>query len=142
MTRAILAGTGALPWLVLEAGPAEIITFAGTRADLPFGVTHKEVHFEEFGGLIKRLLDRGVTEVCLAGGITRPSLDPSRMDVETQALMPRLVPVLQGGDDGILREVLAILEEAGFAIRAAQDLRPDLIATPRLRIGTPTAGQR
>ena len=142
MTRAILAGTGALPWLLLETGPAEVITFAGTRADLPDGVRATEVRFEEFGAMIAMLQRRGVTELCLAGGVGRPALDPSRFDAATQALLPRLAPVLQKGDDALLSEILAILEEAGFAIRAAQDIRPDLIATPDLAVGTPTAGQR
>lgn len=142
MTRAILAGTGALPWLLLEAGPADVITFAGTQADLPDGVTSTQVHFEEFGGMINMLQKRGVTELCLAGGMGRPSLDPSRMDAATQALLPRLVPVLQKGDDALLREILAILEEAGFRIRAAHEIRPDLIATPALTVGNPSATQK
>lgn len=141
MTRAILAGTGALPWLLLEAGPADVITFAGTKADLPNGVTPTQVHFEEFGKMIKMLKARGVTELCLAGGMGRPALDPSGMDPDTLALLPRLVPVLQKGDDALLREVLTILEEAGFAIRAAHEIRPDLIATPDLQIGEPAPGQ-
>ena len=141
MTRAILAGRGALPWLLLEAGPAEVITFAGAQADLPHGVTPTEVRFEEFGSMIRMLQNRGVTELCLAGGMGRPALDPSRFDTATQALLPRLVPVLQQGDDALLREILAILEEAGFAIRAAHEIRPDLIATPDLKFGQPGSGQ-
>jgi len=141
MTRAILAGKGALPWLLLEAGPAEVITFAGAPADLPDGVTPTQVHFEEFGRMITMLQGRGVTELCLAGGMGRPALDPSRMDPATQALLPRLVPVLQQGDDALLREILVILEEAGFDIRAAHEIRPDLIATPKLRSGEPSHSQ-
>lgn len=141
MTRAILAGNGALPWLMLEAGPAEVISFAGVPCDLPDGVTPTEVRFEEFGGMIDMLRARGVTELCLAGGMGRPSLDPSRMDAGTLALLPRLVPVLQQGDDALLREILAILEEAGFAIRAAHDIRPDLVATPDLTHGTLSVSQ-
>lgn len=142
MTRAILAGSGALPWLLLEAGPADVITFAGAKAELPDGVTPTEVRFEEFGGMIKMLQNRGVTELCLAGGMGRPALDPSRMDAQTQALLPRLVPVLQQGDDALLREVLSILEEAGFEIRAAHEIRPDLIATPDFKCGAPSGTQQ
>ncbi|MBF9029911.1 UDP-2,3-diacylglucosamine diphosphatase LpxI [Rhodobacterales bacterium HKCCE3408] len=142
MTRAILAGTGALPWLLLEAGPAEVITFAGVKADLPHGVSSEEYRFEQFGRMIRKLQDRGVTEICLAGGMSRPALDPSRMDPATLALMPRLVPVLQKGDDTLLRELMAILEEAGFRIRAAHELRPDLIATADLFDWEPTKAQR
>ncbi|MEM1274621.1 MAG: UDP-2,3-diacylglucosamine diphosphatase LpxI [Pseudomonadota bacterium] len=142
MKRAILAGTGALPWLLLEAGPAEVITFAGAPADLPHGVDATQMRFEEFGLLIKHLRAKGVTELCLAGGMGRPALDPSRMDATTKELLPRLVPYLQAGDDRLLREVLAILEEEGFNIRAAHEIRPDLIATPALKTAEPSPSQR
>ncbi|MEM9317598.1 MAG: UDP-2,3-diacylglucosamine diphosphatase LpxI [Pseudomonadota bacterium] len=141
MTRAILAGTGALPWLLLEAGPAEVITFAGTQADLPHGVTAKQMNFEEFGTMFKYLRAKGVTELCLAGGMGRPALDPSRMDTVTKNLLPRLVPVLQSGDDSLLREVLAILEEEGFAIKPAHEIRPDLLATPDIATAEPSPRQ-
>lgn len=137
MSRAILAGSGALPWLVLEAGEAEVITFHGVPAELPHGVTPKEVRFEKFGGLIRRLADKGVTEICMAGAMARPALDPSHMDAATLELMPRLVPVLQAGDDRLLREIVSIFEDEGFTIRGAHELRPDLLATPDSCADTP-----
>ncbi|MEO0865292.1 MAG: UDP-2,3-diacylglucosamine diphosphatase LpxI, partial [Pseudomonadota bacterium] len=41
--------------------------------------------------------------------------------------VPRLLAALQKGDDGALREVLAIFEEAGLTIKSASDIAPELL---------------
>jgi molybdenum cofactor synthesis domain-containing protein len=55
----------------------------------------------------------------MAGAIGRPKLDPAMIDAATMPLVPRMMQALGQGDDGALRVVIALFEEAGFALRAA-----------------------
>jgi DUF1009 family protein len=125
--RAIIAGTGVLPRLLLEAAPAHIVTFPG----LPFpekGAGRIEARFERLGQLFDDLRKAEVEEVCFAGAMTRPQLDPDALDDTTRALMPRLMAAMAQGDDALLRDVAALFEEQGFAVLGACEVRPDLVA--------------
>ena len=125
---AVIAGSGALPARVVASAQGSVVTceMAGSPADLPAG---PDIRFrlETLGSLLATLKARGVTEICLAGGVRRPVIDPSAIDGATLPFVERIAGALRAGDDGALRTVLAILEEAGFAIRAAQDIVPDLV---------------
>lgn len=132
--RAIIAGAGALPGLVLEAGPALIVRLRGIAVEVDGpGI---DARYERFGQLFDDLHSAGITELCLAGAVTRASLDPALMDAVTLALVPRIEAAQRKGDDALLREVIAILEEQGFTIRAAHELRPDLVAPDGAIVGT------
>lgn len=125
--RAILAGRGALPGLLLEAGPAYVVRFNG----VPVSVEPKgfiDARFEQLGKLFDDLRVHGVTEVCLAGAMARPPLDPVAFDPLTAAKMPVLMQAMGQGDDALLRAVIGMIEEAGFAVVAAHSVRPDLTA--------------
>lgn len=142
MGRAILAGRGSLPGLIYEAGPAEIVTFRAVEAEPIAGATPIHARFERLGEMFSALKARGVTELCLAGGMTRPHFDPAALDETTKALLPRLMAAMAQGDDGLLRSVIAILEEQGFQVRAAHELRPDLVSAEGALAGAPSAEQQ
>ncbi len=84
------------------------------------------------------LSDQGVTEVCFAGAVKRPRLDPSLFDPATAQLVPRMLAAMQAGDDATLREFIAIFEEEGFEIKAIPDLAPALLPGPGLLAGKTT----
>lgn len=133
--RAIIAGAGALPGLLAAAGPALTVRFEGA----PGGTDGADLvaRFEALGALFSDLKARGVSELCLAGAMTRVRFDPARLDPTTAALLPRLKAAMGQGDDALLRHVVAIFEGEGFAIRAAHDLRPDLVARAGVLVGIP-----
>lgn len=124
--RAIIAGAGALPLLVAAAGPAIVVRFA----DAPGGTGHADLQarFEQLGKLFTDLKAHGVDELCLAGAMRRVGFAQEHLDPETKALLPRLATAMGQGDDALLRSIVAIFEEQGFAIRGAHELRPDLVA--------------
>lgn len=124
--RAIIAGAGALPLLVAAAGPAMVVRFA----DAPGGTEGADLvaRFERLGALFTDLKSHGVDELCLAGAMRRVGFDQARLDAETKALLPRLADAMGQGDDALLRSIVAIVEEQGFTIRGAHELRPDLVA--------------
>jgi DUF1009 family protein len=125
--RAIIAGAGALPGLLLEAGAAHVVAFEGVPVSVE-GSARIGARFECLGTLFDDLAAAGVSEVCFAGAMGRPPLDPGALDEVTMALMPRLMAAMAQGDDALLRDVAAVFEERGFAVVPAHGIRPDLLA--------------
>ncbi|MEO0702875.1 MAG: UDP-2,3-diacylglucosamine diphosphatase LpxI [Pseudomonadota bacterium] len=124
---ALIAGEGRLP-AVLAASqetPPLICELDG----FPSGVSDAPLVFriEQLGNFLADLTGRGVTEVCFAGAIRRPPLNPAQVDAATMPLVPRMMQALQSGDDAALRMVIAFFEEAGLTVRAAHDVLPDLL---------------
>jgi DUF1009 family protein len=131
---ALIAGRGQLPDHVVAAHGAPVLVTAleGFAPDhLTPDITFR---VERLGSFITDLQARGVTQICMAGAIGRPALDPAMIDAATMPLVPRMMQALAQGDDGALRVVIALFEEAGFTIRAAHEICPDLV----LPEGVPT----
>jgi DUF1009 family protein len=123
---ALIAGQGALPGLVLKRRPDALVCELEGH---PSGLVPapRVFRIERLGSFIAELTGAGVTEVCLAGRVGRPRLDPAAIDSATLPLVPRMMAALAAGDDAALRAVLGFFEEAGFAIRAAHEILPDLL---------------
>ncbi|MEY4982653.1 MAG: hypothetical protein RIR62_919 [Pseudomonadota bacterium] len=139
---AIIAGAGALPAALVASLPARPVVAAldgfapaGLTPDLTFRV-------ERLMPFLRALEDRGVTRVCFAGAVQRPRLDPALFDPATAQIVPRLLAAMGQGDDATLREVLAIFEEAGFAILGVADIAPALVPGDGLLAGDLTDRDR
>jgi len=136
---ALLAGAGDLPERLASCVPdALCIGFAGVDHKLG---TRAQIHrFEKMGALFETLKAQGVKDVVMAGAMSRPPLDPDAFDAVMTALAPRLMTAMQGGDDALLRTVVAIFEEQGFAVRGAHEIDPALTAEPGVLAGAPLTG--
>lgn len=132
---AILSGAGALP-VALSQHHTNAVCVAFNGVDHSHQSPVLDHRFEQLGVLFDDLRTRDVTEVVLAGSMSRPPLDPSVFDATTAALAPRIMVALQGGDDGLLGLVIAIFEEQGFVVRGAHDLLPELTAEAGLLAGS------
>lgn len=128
MTRALIAGRGQLARLVVEA-LEEPPLICGYEEALPEGL-EPDVTFrlETLGTLLITLGERGVTEVCFAGGLDRPTIDPAKLDAETAPLVPLFEEALAKGDDGALRVVVDLFEKTGFSVVGVHELVPGLLA--------------
>jgi len=129
---AIIAGTGNLPVLLARRLEADGVAFLlaelqGFTADNPGGWPVEPFLVERLALLFSRLDELGVTRVVFAGAVRRPALDPALIDPQTAALLPRLLPAFQDGDDALLRAVIALFEEAGFAVVGAAEIAPELV---------------
>jgi DUF1009 family protein len=51
-------------------------------------------------------------------------------------MVPRLLAAMGQGDDATLREVLAIFEESGFALKGVAEIAPHLVPGPGVYAGT------
>jgi DUF1009 family protein len=143
MTKtAIIAGSGALPATLIAALPEKPLVavldgFAptGVEADITFRV-------ERLVPFLNHLLDHGITQVCFAGAVQRPNLDPSLFDPLTAQMVPRLLAAMQAGDDATLREVLSIFEEFDLKILSASDIAPSLTPAAGVLAGQVTAADK
>ncbi|MBK1635081.1 LpxI family protein [Rhodovulum adriaticum] len=134
---AIIAGRGVLPvhlarTLAAQGAPFLVaeIEGAGFAASAEPGWTVEPFALERLALLFDMLHDRGVTRVVLAGGLTRPRLEPERIDPKTAQLLPRILPALGQGDDATLRAVIALFEDEGLTVVGADAVAPDLLPAP------------
>jgi len=134
---ALIAGTGALPHEILsrlDQAPL-VCAMAGSEPDrVQAGVVFR---LEHLGSFLNDLKARGVTGICMAGAVQRPSFDPGALDAATLPLVPHLQKALTTGDDSALRTFMNLFEAQGFTVHAAQDITPDLL----MPAGVPTAKQ-
>ncbi|MDJ0860253.1 MAG: UDP-2,3-diacylglucosamine diphosphatase LpxI [Dinoroseobacter sp.] len=136
---ALIAGKGELPLHLSEAlrregSPHKVLSLEGFEPNLP-DVTSFRV--EDLGQVLSDLADGGAREICFAGAMQRPPIDPGRLHPLSLPLVPRLMGVLQEGDDRLLREVIAIFEEAGLKVRGAAEIAPELTAPDGAVFGKP-----
>lgn len=133
---ALVSGRGALPATVAQAQPVRplICVLEGfdpddLKADMTF-------RLERLGSFLEDLKARGVTEVCFCGAIRRPVFDQTLIDPATAPLVPVLHEAFRAGDDAALRAILKLFLDAGFAVRGAHELAPDILI-PEGHYGTP-----
>ena len=135
MRLGILAGQGALPQMIAAAHPdALFMHFDGVAVELPDNES-VAASFEKFGALFDALRAGEVGEVVFAGGLARPALNPANFDAKMMQLAPGFMAAMQGGDDGLLRAVIAAFEAEGFTVRGAHELVDGLTASPGLLAG-------
>ncbi|MDG1863012.1 MAG: UDP-2,3-diacylglucosamine diphosphatase LpxI [Yoonia sp.] len=131
---ALIAGTGALPpALIAGRSDVYVCAMAGFPPAVPVNITFR---IEHLGSLLAHLKGRGVKEVCFAGAVKRPVIDPAEIDAATAPLVPVIAGAIAAGDDGALRAIIGIFEAAGFVVRAAHELAPHLLpvaGVPTLR---------
>lgn len=140
MTLALIAGPGGVPpYLVkclLARGEVPLICetqpFASQIAgDLP----RLDFRLEQVGSFLSELRARGIARLCMAGDMCRSPVDPMRMDAATRAYLPRLQAAFAGGDGGLMRALIEIVEEHGIAVLGAAEIAPDLLPGPGLQTG-------
>jgi len=131
MTIALIAGTGDLPPLLAarlaeQGTPAVICEMMGFASSVSGDFDRVPFRIETLGTFLQTLKDRGVTQVCMAGAMRRPPVDPTAIDAATAPLVPRLMQAMAKGDDGTLREVVAIFTDNGFEVIGAHHIAPEL----------------
>ncbi|WOI57020.1 LpxI family protein [Palleronia sp. LCG004] len=141
MKTALIAGEGRLPLLLAER--VEFDRIAALEGFEPEGLKlDRRFRGETIGSFIADLASEGITRICLAGGIARPALDPSKLDAATMPLVPRLAQAVMEGDDAALRMVLTFFEESGITPVGAHELCPELLPPEGMLAGELTDAAR
>lgn len=130
---ALIAGRGNLPQilaarLAAEGQPCLLAELEGFESLTSTRDDVLRFRLERLVPFLEHLQDQGVTRAVFVGGVHRPRLDPALIDPATMQLLPRIMAAMQQGDDGTLREVIALMGEWGIDVIGAQDLCPDLVA--------------
>jgi DUF1009 family protein len=142
MTRlALIAGKGRLPQLLANRLGEEVVLAELEGFDSVSALRADVIRFrlERLVPFLDHLRDLGVREAVFAGAVHRPRLDPALLDPATMQLLPRIMAAMAQGDDGTLREVIALMGEWGIEVVGVQDICPDFIAAPGLVAGAVTA---
>jgi len=135
MKYGIIAGTGLLPQMVIDAcvtqnQPYYVLAFQGqTHVQLVKDHPHDWVYLGAVGKAVRHLKAASVTHVVLAGHFQRPAWSQVRPDFLGAQWLARLSRKALG-DDGVLRLITEMLEESGFEVVGAQDIiGKNLLAT-------------
>ncbi|MGM0584558.1 MAG: LpxI family protein, partial [Pseudomonadota bacterium] len=130
---ALIAGEGDLPRLIAEERARRgagclVIRFEGTVA--PWAEAHDvlDLPFEKPGRLFRALEARGCRQVCFAGAMVRPRLDPLRFDLKAVRLAPKVMRLLRQGDDAMLRGLAGVFEDEGYEVVAPHEQLAGLLA--------------
>ena len=130
---AIFCGGGTLPREVAEGARAAgreplLLHFQGvTDADLT-GFEVERLRMGEVGKLFAALAKRGIGELVLIGAMTRPDWRDLRLDWGAVKRADNLARLFTGGDDALLKGVIAIIEREGVKVVGALDVAPNLAA--------------
>lgn len=144
---AIVAGAGALPWEAAAAiaprRPVIVLAIADEADPGPDGLDVHVVAPGQLGRIRKLMLAHGCRDVLFLGAVRRrPDFRTVLGDWETMKLVPRIVRAAVGGDDTIVRNLLALVEEEGFRIVSVAEAVPELLAPAgQMTRRGPTAAQ-
>lgn len=143
----IVAGGGSLPIEVARAIAGRgtglhIITIEGEADDALKVYPHTAVNWASLGRASQALKAAGVHDVIFVGKMARPTWASARPDGAFIASLPSIVKLLRaGGDDAVLRGVLAVFERRGFRVVGPRDVAPNLlVGEGPLGRGSPAAG--
>ncbi len=128
----IIAGQGHLPGIVARDSGRDCIfvVLEGVEVDIPVGLPVIDATFERLGEMFSVMKSAGVEQVVFCGGMSRPDLDPARLDAFTVEAMPELMAAFAQGDDFLLRVIIELFEKQGFSIIGAHELVADLTLAP------------
>ena len=124
---ALICGQGSLPTLIVQNCSTRPLVASLTQFQPDELVPDMNFRLENLGVFLILLKQRGVTKVCFAGGIKRPDINLSLIDASTKPLVSRILEAQAKGDDGALRTIIEIFEQAGFAVIGSQEIAPNLL---------------
>lgn len=137
---AVIAGTGLMTSEII--GQLDDPLIFSLEGFVPEGLKTETFRLERLVPFLDSLVDRGVGRVLFVGALRRPTLDPEAFDPRTAMLVPRFVAAMGQGDDGTLREVIALFEESGLTVVGVMDVAPELVPGPGLLAGQVDAGSQ
>ncbi|MFG1358181.1 LpxI family protein [Xanthobacter pseudotagetidis] len=128
----IVAGSGAFPGAVADAAIAEgreVILFLIQGFADPALERYEHVWFRlgSLGKVAAMGRARGIRDLVMVGGLTRPRLRDLGFDLTMLRLLPRIARLFRGGDNHLLSGVLQLVQEQGFHLVGAHEAAPGLL---------------
>ncbi len=132
---AIVAGYGDLPLLLVAEASRNgwvpvVFALAGEAEPEAFaGVPCFPIKWGEVGKLLRLIREKGCRKLVLIGAIRkRPDIAAIRPDLGAVRLIPRILKLMRGGDDSVLKGVAEIFSEHDVSLLAPLDVAPELAA--------------
>ena len=130
MTRprlGLIAGGGALPLAIAARCEAEgrpvfvirLTSFADPHLSRYPGA---DLGMAELGKALTALKASGCKAVCFAGTVSRPDFKALKPDLKGAILLPGIIAAATKGDDALLRKILSVFENEGYAVEGADDI--------------------
>ncbi len=131
----LIAGGGALPLAIAARCEAEgrpvfvvrLTSFADAHLVRYPGM---DAGLAEIGRVLAGLKTAGCVAVCFAGTVNRPDFKALKPDFKGASLLPGIIAAATKGDDSLLRKILSIFENEGYAIEGADDILGGETLTP------------
>jgi DUF1009 family protein len=139
----IIAGAGELPRVLIQAcqesgRPYLVLALEDTAEEetaVLAGAHYATIRFGTIGKTFDILRKHHVSELVLAGRVTRPRIATLRPDLKGAKLLARIGAQMMSGDNELLSSVIQFLEEEGFRVTGAEEVVRDLL-TPEGMIGS------
>lgn len=123
----LIAGGGALPLSVAarceaEGRPVFVVRLAGFADPHLARYPGVDAGMAEIGRVLSALKKAGCDAVCFAGTVSRPDFKALKPDFKGMSLLPGIIAEAAKGDDALLRKILSVFENEGYAIEGADDI--------------------
>ena len=123
----LIAGGGALPLAIAVRCEAEgrpmfvirLTSFADAHLARYPGA---DLGIAELGKALAALKAAGCKAVCFAGTVSRPDFKALKPDFKGATLLPGIIAAATKGDDALLRKILSVFENEGYAVEGADDI--------------------
>lgn len=139
----IIAGGGDLPRVIIQAcqemgRPYYVLALEDTAEEETqtlAGEHYSVIRFGAIGKAFDILRKHDVSELVMAGRVSRPRIATIRPDLKGAKLLARIGAQLLSGDNELLSNIVTFLEEEGFRVAGAEEVVRDLL-TPEGMIGS------
>ena len=123
----LIAGGGALPLAIAarcesEGRPVFVVRLTSFADPHLIRYPGLEAGMAEIGRVLAALKAADCVAVCFAGTVNRPDFKALKPDLKGALVLPGLIAAATKGDDALLRKILSVFENEGFAIEGADDI--------------------
>ena len=129
----IVAGGGNLPLEIARSvqgrgGFVHVVMIEGQAQSSLRSFPHTDASWAEIGKTVKAFKRAGVTDIVLVGRMVRPRIKTAKPDFGFLRSLPSVYRIFRaGGDDAVLRAVIAMFEGRGLKIRGVGEIAPELL---------------
>ena len=127
----LIAGAGGLPVEIADAcrqvgREVHVLRLKGMADPAIAAFPGDDVGLAELGRCVRVLRRERCQCVCFAGVVRRPDFSALAPDLGALRHLPGILAAARGGDDGLLRAVLAAFEAEGFAVEGVGEAAAQL----------------
>lgn len=133
MRIGIIAGGGSLPLEIARSvegrgGFVHVVMIEGQAQGALRSFSHTDASWAEVGKAIKAFKRAGIKDIIMVGRMVRPRFKTAKPDFGFLRSLPAIIRIFRaGGDDAVLRAVVAMFERRGLRVRGVGDVAPELL---------------